>query len=138
MAASTRCDTKTCGEEGLLVAGPLAAALRALHAAVAPPSRFDPATSHTLSLAMPDLLMPLVPGLLAELAAEAPGVDLDHRRHARAGASARGGRAVARAGGLRRRQRDPPHVTAAAVAPHIPTADRQSRLRSGASPCSSA
>lgn len=72
------------GDEGLVptpraaaIAGPLAAALRALHAAVAPPSGFDPATSrHTLSLAMPDLLMPLVPGLLAELAADAPGVDL--------------------------------------------------------------
>lgn len=59
------------------IAGPLAAALRALHAAVAPPARFDPATTpYTLSLALPDLLLPLVPGLLAELAAEAPRIDL--------------------------------------------------------------
>lgn len=59
------------------IAGPLAAALRALHAAVAPPATFDPATdAYTLSLALPDVLVPLVPGLLAELAAEAPHVEL--------------------------------------------------------------
>jgi DNA-binding transcriptional LysR family regulator len=59
------------------LAGPLAAALRALRAAVAAPAPFDPATdAYTLSLALPDLLIPLVPGLLAELAVEAPRVDL--------------------------------------------------------------
>lgn len=59
------------------IAGPLAAALRALRAAVAPPTPFDPATSrYTLTMALPDLLVPLVPGFLAELAADAPHVDL--------------------------------------------------------------
>lgn len=59
------------------IAGPLAAALQALQLAVAPPEPFDPATSrYTLSIALPDLLVPLLPGLLAELAAVAPHVDV--------------------------------------------------------------
>jgi DNA-binding transcriptional LysR family regulator len=59
------------------MAAPLADAMRALHAAVAAPERFDPATSRrTFSLAMPDLMAPLVPAILAELTAGAPHVDL--------------------------------------------------------------
>ncbi len=56
---------------------PLAAALHALRVAVEPPATFDPATSrHTISLAMPDLLAPLLPGLLTALTTEAPNVNL--------------------------------------------------------------
>jgi DNA-binding transcriptional LysR family regulator len=56
---------------------PLRDALEALRAAVAPPALFDPRTSRwSLSLAMPDLLVPLVPGLLADLASQAPTVDV--------------------------------------------------------------
>jgi DNA-binding transcriptional LysR family regulator len=56
---------------------PLAEALRALEAVVAPPERFDPATSrYTLTIALPDVLAPLAPRLIAGLAAEAPLLDL--------------------------------------------------------------
>jgi DNA-binding transcriptional LysR family regulator len=59
------------------VAVPLRDALRALEAAVAPPRPFDPKTSrYAVSIAMPDLLAPLVPRLVAGLAAEAPFVDV--------------------------------------------------------------
>ena len=55
------------------LAGPLRDALRALEAAVAPPAEFQPETSrYTLSIAMPDLLVPLAPRLVAEIVAEAP------------------------------------------------------------------
>jgi DNA-binding transcriptional LysR family regulator len=55
------------------IAAPLNAALEALARAVATPTPFDPATSRQpVSLAMPDLLAPLLPGLLAELAVVAP------------------------------------------------------------------
>src|SRR4051812_26522255 len=54
---------------------PLADALDSLRRAVNPPERFDPHTSHlTVSLGMPDLLAPLLPGLLEELTAGAPHV----------------------------------------------------------------
>jgi DNA-binding transcriptional LysR family regulator len=59
------------------VAEPLRDALRALEAAVAPPRPFDPKTSrHAVSIAMPDLLAPLAPRLLAALVADAPFVDV--------------------------------------------------------------
>lgn len=59
------------------IAQPLADALRALEAVVLPPRRFDPAvTRYTLSIAMPDVLAPLGPRLIAGLAAEAPFLDL--------------------------------------------------------------
>jgi len=59
------------------IQGPLAAALNSLRAAVEPPAAFDPKTSqHSVSLAMPDLLAPLLPGLLSELTAGAPNVNL--------------------------------------------------------------
>jgi DNA-binding transcriptional LysR family regulator len=59
------------------IAHPLADALRALEAVVVPPSRFDPASSrYTLSIALPDVLAPLAPRLIAGLAAEAPLLDL--------------------------------------------------------------
>lgn len=61
----------------LSIQRPLREALEALHAAVAPPAAFDPRTTRwALSLAMPDLLVPLVPGLLADLATQAPMVDV--------------------------------------------------------------
>lgn len=54
------------------IAEPLAAALRALEAAVVPPQRFDPATSrYTLTIALPDVLAALAPRLIAGLGAEA-------------------------------------------------------------------
>src|SRR5205085_388195 len=57
----------------LSIAGPLGDALRALEAVIAPPMRFDPATSrYTISIAMPDLLAPLAPRLVAGLTAGAP------------------------------------------------------------------
>src|SRR5690349_6392321 len=57
------------------VAGPLRDALAALEAAVAPPQPFDPrASRYTVSIAMPDLLVPLAPRLVAALVADAPGV----------------------------------------------------------------
>ena len=56
---------------------PLDAALAALQAAVAPPARFDPRTStRTFTLAMPDLLAPLLPLLHEALTRDAPGIDL--------------------------------------------------------------
>jgi DNA-binding transcriptional LysR family regulator len=56
---------------------PLRDALEALRAAVAPAGAFDPATSrHVFDVAMPDLLMPLLPALLAELSAAAPQVSV--------------------------------------------------------------
>jgi DNA-binding transcriptional LysR family regulator len=59
------------------MARPLAEALEALRRAVRPPEIFDPTTSHlTVSLGMPDLLAPLLPGLLEELTAGAPNVQL--------------------------------------------------------------
>lgn len=54
----------------------LAAALDSLDDAVAP-ATFDPATTTaTCSIALPDLLAPLLPGLLAAVAERAPGVDV--------------------------------------------------------------
>jgi DNA-binding transcriptional LysR family regulator len=59
------------------IAHPLAEALRALEAVVVPPRRFDPAASpYTLAIALPDVLAPLAPRLIAGLAAEAPLLDL--------------------------------------------------------------
>jgi DNA-binding transcriptional LysR family regulator len=56
---------------------PLREALRALAAAVAPPGQFDPKVGrHTVSIAMPDLLVPLAPRLVAALVAEAPLVNV--------------------------------------------------------------
>jgi DNA-binding transcriptional LysR family regulator len=55
------------------VAVPLRDALRALEAAVALPRPFDPrASRYAVSIAMPDLLAPLAPRLVAGLVAEAP------------------------------------------------------------------
>jgi DNA-binding transcriptional LysR family regulator len=55
------------------IAAPLGEALRALEAVIVPPERFDPATSrHTISIAMPDILAPLAPRLIAGLTARAP------------------------------------------------------------------
>jgi DNA-binding transcriptional LysR family regulator len=59
------------------LAGPLATALDALRAAVAPPPTFDPRSSrYALTVAMPDLLMPLVPAILGALSEAAPLVTL--------------------------------------------------------------
>ncbi|HEY6033411.1 MAG TPA: LysR family transcriptional regulator [Kofleriaceae bacterium] len=59
------------------LAGPLAAALRALEAAVAPPERFDPATSrYAISIAIPDLLAPLASRLAARLSSESEGLEV--------------------------------------------------------------
>jgi len=59
------------------IAQPLADALRALEAVVVPPKPFDPATSrYTLTIALPDVLAPLAPRLIAGLGAEAPLLDL--------------------------------------------------------------
>lgn len=59
------------------MAEPLAAALRALEQAVAPALPFVPSTSRSrLTMAMPDLLAPLVPGLVGALLAESPGLQL--------------------------------------------------------------
>lgn len=56
---------------------PLEAALTALQDAVAPPARFDPRTSQrTFTIAMPDLLAPLLPALHGALTREAPGIDI--------------------------------------------------------------
>ena len=55
------------------IARPLADALRALEAAVVPQERFDPATSHySIAIAMPDILAPLAPRLVAGLTTVAP------------------------------------------------------------------
>jgi DNA-binding transcriptional LysR family regulator len=59
------------------VAGPLRDALRALEAAVAPRGPFDPkASRYAVSIAMPDLLVPLAPRLVAGLVAGGPLVDV--------------------------------------------------------------
>lgn len=59
------------------IAKPLAEALRALEAVVIPPKKFDPATSqYTLNIALPDVLAPLAPRLIATLTAAAPLLDL--------------------------------------------------------------
>jgi DNA-binding transcriptional LysR family regulator len=59
------------------IALPLADALRALAASVAPHEPFDPATSRSaVSIAMPDLLAALAPQLVRALVAEAPGVEV--------------------------------------------------------------
>lgn len=56
---------------------PLAAALASLAAVVKPPVDFDPRTARGLvEVAMPDVLTPLVPALLAALATDAPGIQL--------------------------------------------------------------
>lgn len=61
----------------LSMAEPLADALRALSAAVAMPSAFDPArVSCRASIVMPDLLATLAPDLVSEVSAQAPGVAL--------------------------------------------------------------
>jgi len=61
----------------LAMAQPLAAALRALAASVAPPPRFDPLKDHfVLGIAMPDLLAALAPRLVATLVAEAPNIEI--------------------------------------------------------------
>ena len=55
------------------IAAPLGQALRALESVIASPERFDPSTSrYAISIAMPDLLAPLAPRLIAGLTAEAP------------------------------------------------------------------
>jgi len=59
------------------LAAPLAAALRALEAAVEPPERFDPATSrYAISIAIPDLLAPLASRLVARLSSESAGLEV--------------------------------------------------------------
>ena len=61
----------------LAIAEPLADALRALTAAVAAPSTFDPArTRCTVSVIMPDLLAAFAPDLVARITARAPGLAL--------------------------------------------------------------
>jgi DNA-binding transcriptional LysR family regulator len=56
---------------------PLSEALEALRRAVKPADHFDPKTSQlTVPLGMPDLLAPLLPGILEELTVGAPHVDL--------------------------------------------------------------
>ncbi len=59
------------------MAGPLADALAALDAAVAPPGRFEPATCELeLTVAMPDLLASIVSRLLSSIIERAPRVSL--------------------------------------------------------------
>lgn len=59
------------------MAEPLAAALRALDAAVAPPTPFDPTTSSfTTEVVMPDLLAPLTPRIVEALTARAPRAEV--------------------------------------------------------------
>jgi DNA-binding transcriptional LysR family regulator len=59
------------------IAQPLAEALRALETVVAPSKPFNPATSpFALTVALPDVLAPLAPRLIAGLTAEAPLLDL--------------------------------------------------------------
>jgi DNA-binding transcriptional LysR family regulator len=59
------------------IAVPLRDALRALEAVVAPLQPFDPrASRYVVSIAMPDLLAPLAPRLVATLVAESPFVDV--------------------------------------------------------------
>jgi DNA-binding transcriptional LysR family regulator len=59
------------------IVSPLAEALGALAAIVVPPKRFDAGTSkYTLSIALPDALVPLAPRLIAAFEGEAPLFDL--------------------------------------------------------------
>lgn len=59
------------------IAQPLAEALHALAASVAPAAGFDPSTSRlVLGVAMPDLLAALAPRLVGALAGEAPGMQV--------------------------------------------------------------
>jgi DNA-binding transcriptional LysR family regulator len=59
------------------IARPLAEALRALAASVAPVEHFDPAAQRfVIGLALPDLLATLIPSLAATLTAEAPALEL--------------------------------------------------------------
>jgi DNA-binding transcriptional LysR family regulator len=59
------------------IAGPLAEALRALAASVAPAERFDPSASRlVVGIAMPDLLATLAPRLAAALTNEAPHIEV--------------------------------------------------------------
>lgn len=61
----------------LAMAEPLAKALEALDAAVAPPASFEPARARgSLQIVMPDLLAPLAPELVASLGERAPGISL--------------------------------------------------------------
>jgi DNA-binding transcriptional LysR family regulator len=61
----------------LSIAAPLAEALRALEAVVAPPAPFAPGSSrYVLSIALPDALVPLAPRLIAAFATEAPLFEL--------------------------------------------------------------
>lgn len=69
--------TLTPTPRALAIAGPLADALRALDAAVAPPPAFDPAsTSCSAQIIMPDLLAAFAPDLVAQVSARAPGIAL--------------------------------------------------------------
>jgi DNA-binding transcriptional LysR family regulator len=59
------------------IAGPLGDALRALEGAVVPRERFDPATSrYAVRIAMPDILAPLAPRLVAGLTTAAPHLEV--------------------------------------------------------------
>jgi len=61
----------------LAMTEPLAAALRALDAALAAPPAFDPArTRCRASIVMPDLLATFAPDLVAQVSARAPGIEL--------------------------------------------------------------
>jgi DNA-binding transcriptional LysR family regulator len=61
----------------LAIAEPLADALRALDAALAPPPAFDPQrTICRASIIMPDLLATFAPDLVAQVSARAPGIAL--------------------------------------------------------------
>jgi len=61
----------------LAIAQPLAEALRALAASVAPAEPFDASTSSfTLGITLPDLLAPLAPRLVAALVGQAPGIQI--------------------------------------------------------------
>lgn len=59
------------------IAQPLADALRALSASVAPPESFEPGSAQfAVRIAMPDLLATLAPRLVATLTAEAPQIEI--------------------------------------------------------------
>src|SRR6478735_9342864 len=69
--------TLTPTQRALAIAEPLADALRALNAAVAPPPAFEPArTTCRASIVMPDLLATFASQLVSRLSAQAPGVAL--------------------------------------------------------------
>ncbi|HYP97623.1 MAG TPA: LysR substrate-binding domain-containing protein [Polyangiaceae bacterium] len=69
--------TLTPTPRALAIAEPLADALRALNAALAPAPAFDPArTSCKASIVMPDLLATFASDLVSRLSAQAPGVAL--------------------------------------------------------------